>query len=122
MDEIEKSLWNDYKNISNLIGDMSIVDDVEAYKIVLEDRDKIRNELIKLEQIKQEERVNNVKVKSENKRDNFHNIITVGSVVLQTGFGLFALITTFEFDKSATITSTLGRGILNSCIPKIIRK
>lgn len=122
MDEIEKELWNDYKNISNLIDDMSIVDDVEAYKIVLEDRDKIRNELIKLEQIKQEERVNNVKVKSENKRDNFHNIITVGSVVLQTGFGLFALITTFEFDKSATITSTLGRGILNSCIPKIIRK
>ena len=51
--KIEDALWQDYEDASQRIDELSI-ENVESYRIALEDRDKIRNELIKLEQMKNE--------------------------------------------------------------------
>ena len=100
---------------------------------LLEERDKIRNEIIKLEQsildaevkkaqLEAEAKSKAAQIEAENKRDKIRNRITVGTFVVSTMFSAYAVFKTFKFDKEATITSTLGRNILNSAIPKMFRR
>lgn len=109
MSKIEEALWQDYKAISDRIEVLDI--ESEGYEAALEERDKLRNELLKLEQIE-----------SENKREKIRNGITVGTFVVSTGVSLYAIAKTFKFDQVATVTSTLGRNILNGVVPKIMKR
>ena len=109
MSKIEEALWQDYKAISDRIEVLDI--ESEGYEAALGERDKLRNELLKLEQIE-----------SENKREKIRNGITVGTFVVSTGVSLYAIAKTFKFDQVATVTSTLGRNILNGVVPKIMKR
>ena len=94
----------------------------EAYANAQETKDKIRNELIKLEQIKQEENNNDIQTKSEFRKDLIHNLISIGTFGITTALSAWTIIKTFKFDETGTVTSTLGRGTLNSVIPKMLKK
>ena len=122
MTNIKKALWEDYKAVNDLIDDLSIDDEGGAYKIALEERDKIRNELIKLVQIEQEDKTNYKQIQSENKRDKIRNIINVVTFGVSTCVSVYSIIRTFKFDQTATVTSTLGRNILNGVVPKMLKR
>lgn len=113
MNNIKEALWHDYNNVSGCIEGMEIGSD--EYEVASKERDNIRNELIKLEQVEKE-------TKSENKREWIRNTITVVTFVVSTIISVKAINKTFEFDQESTVTSTLGRGILNGVIPKFTKR
>lgn len=120
MSKIEEALWQDYKATSDLIGGLEA--NSENYKTALEERDRLRNELIKLEQIEQDKQMKESQIKSENERERIRNMITIGTFVVSTGVSLYAIGKTFKFDQVATVTSTLGRNILNGVVPKMLKR
>lgn len=121
MKKIEEALWSDYKDVSNLIKGMD-TKQTEIYKTTLEERDKIRNEIIKLKQIHQEKIMSDSKIESENRRDRVRNRITLATFGVTTLVSVYAMLRTFKFDQGSTVTSTLGRGILNGFIPKLPKR
>lgn len=120
MDKIKDALWQDYKASGKLISELDA--NSEKYKTALEERDKLRNELIKLEQIEQDREVKLSQIKSEDEREKIRNGITIGTFVVSTGISVYAIAKTFKFDQVATVTSTLGRNILNGVVPKMLKR
>ena len=132
MDKIKKTLWSDYDKVSNQINDVTDVNN-DKYKLLLEERDKVRNELIKLEQtkieadLKKQQLETEVKnkeaqIKAEDQRESVRNKITIGTFLVTTGISVYAIIRTFKFDETGTVTSTLGRNILTSAMPKMFKR
>ena len=119
--KIEEALWSDYKKTSDLIDGLNI-ENVDSYKIAMEDRDKIRTELIKIEQMKNEERTQIEQQKNDSKKDFIKNTISTITFGITTIVSIYTINKTFKFDQEATVTSTLGRGILNSVIPKFSKR
>lgn len=120
MSKIKEALWKDYKAISDLIDGLDVKS--ERYQASLEERDRLRNELIKLEQIELERETKLSQIKSENEREKIRNGITIGTFVVSTGISVYAIAKTFKFDQVATVTSTLGRNILNGVVPKMLKR
>ena len=120
MNKIKETLWTDYKKVSERI-DVSNIDS-DNYELLLEERDKLRNELIKLEQATMETEIKRGQLEAENKREKIRNQITIGTFIASTGVSIWAILRTFKFDETATVTSTMGRGILNGFIPKMFKK
>lgn len=120
MNKIKEALWKDYDEANKQIKDLDAKSD--RYQVLLEEKDKVRNEMIELTKIEQEKSIKISQIQSEDKRERFRNMITIGTFIITTGVSIFAIAKTFKFDQEATITSTLGRNILNSVIPKIQRK
>lgn len=120
MCKIEEALWQDYEKASKVIGTLDIGS--EEYSEALEERDKLRGELIKLKQIEDEKNAKIAQIESENKREKIRNGITIGTFVVSTGVSLYAIVKTFKFDQVATVTSTLGRNILNGVVPKMLKR
>ena len=120
--KIEDALWADYKKASDLVEGLSIGDNNEIYKMALEDRDKVRTELIKMEQMKNEEQTQLLQVKNESKWNWIKFGITLTTLGINLAFSSWAMRKTFEFDQEGTVTSTLGRGILNNSIPKLFKR
>ncbi len=118
--KIEEALWQDYKDADELINSLSI-ENVDSYRIAVEDRDKIRNELIKLEQMENEKETQNKQLKSESKKELIHNTLSMITFGVTTGLSIYTIIRTFKFDQTSTVTSTLGRNALNGVIPKLKR-
>lgn len=132
MDKIKKTLWSDYDKVSNQIDGVTDVNN-EKYKLLLEERDKVRNELIKLEQtkieadLKKQQLETEVKnkeaqIKADDQREAVRNKITIGTFLVTTGISVYAIIRTFKFDETGTVTSTLGRNILTSAMPKMFKR
>lgn len=120
MSKIEEALWNDYKAISDLIGGLD--NKSERYQASLEERDRLRNELIKLQQIELDRETKIYQIEAEDKRERIRNGITIGTFVVTTGVSVYAIAKTFKFDQVATVTSTLGRNILNGVVPKMLKR
>lgn len=120
MNEIKEALWKDYRKVSELI-DFADSND-ERYKSLLEERDKLRNELIKFEQNRSDAEIKKAQIEAEDKREKIRNNITIGTFTVSTGLSLYAIVRTFKFDQESTVTSTLGRNILNGVIPKMFKK
>lgn len=120
MNKIENTLWDNYEAIDRLIQSTEI--DKKEYSMLLEERDKIRNELINIDQFDQEIDVKISQIECDNIKDKIRNGITIGTFIISTGVSVYAISKTFKFDQVATITSTLGRGILNGVIPKMGKK
>lgn len=127
MERINETLWTDYNSVSSQIDAGEHTED--KYKLLLEERDKLRNELIKLaqtnieaalkeQQMKAEAEVKAAQIEAENKREMIRNYITVGTFAVTTVVSIFGIYKTFYFDDKSTVTSTLGRAILNGVIPK----
>ena len=121
MNKIEEALWQDYKKVSSRIEGIGEVDSNE-YKEAVQERDNIRNELLKLEQIKKETNVKVSQINSENKREKIRNVITIGTFAVSTIVSVCTINKTFKFDQVSTVTSTLGRGILNGVVPKLFKR
>ena len=117
---IEEALWKDYGELGDLISVMG--NDDERKRGVLEERDKIRNELLKLEQSRNEMRIKREEINAEDEREKIRNRITIVTFGISTAISLYAIVKTFRFDQDSTVTSTLGRNILNSFIPKLFKK
>lgn len=117
MSKIEETLWSNYEDVNDLIEGTDITSN--EYKLLLEERDKIRNELITIDQFDQEIDVKISQIECDNMKDRVRNGITIGTFLISTGISVYAISKTFKFDQVATITSTLGRNILNGVIPKM---
>lgn len=120
MKRIKETLWQDYEKVSQQIKDLKVED--SNYNLLLEERDKIRNELIKLEQTDIETNLKRSQMEVESKREKVRNNITIGTFAITTGISLYSIIKTFKFDQGATVTSTLGRNILNGVVPKMFKR
>lgn len=120
MEKIKNALWQDYKKVSDQINGLDVKS--EGYTAALEERDRLRNELIKLEQVDQDRSVKLSQIEAEDKREKIRNGITIGTFVVTTGVSVYAIAKTFKFDQVATVTSTLGRNILNGVVPKMLKR
>lgn len=120
MNKIKETLWADYKKVSEKLGVITAND--ERYELLLEERDKIRNELIKFEQATMDTNLKQCQIEAENKREKIRNQITIGTFTVSTLVSVWAIAKTFKFDEAGTVTSTLGRNILNGVIPKMFKR
>ena len=120
MNKVKETLWADYKKVSKQIESLEITD--AKYELLLEERDKLRNELIKFEQTNLETNLKKSQIEAEDKREKVRNQITIGTFVVSTGVSVYAIVKTFKFDQVATVTSTLGRNILNGVVPKMFKR
>lgn len=117
MSKIEETLWSNYENVNSLIESTQVGSN--EYKTLLEERDKIRNELINIDQFDQEIDVKISQIECDNMRERIRNGINIGTFIITTTVSVYAISKTFKFDQVATVTSTLGRNILSGVVPKM---
>lgn len=120
MSKIEETLWKNYEEVNDLIDRVDISS--KECSILFEERDKIRNELINIDQFEQEIDVKISQIECDNMKDRIRNGITIGTFVITSGISIYAISKTFKFDQVGTITSTLGRNILSGVVPKLGKK
>lgn len=120
MSKVTDALWKNYEEVNEKL---LVIDAEDArYQMLLDERDKLRNELIKREQVKMETDVKRSQIEAEDKREKTRNIITVGTFVVSTGVGIWTVLKTFRFDQESTITSTLGRNSISNVVSKMFKR
>ena len=117
---IREAIWANYDEIQKEIK--SIGENDETYEIKLEERDKIRNELLKLEQLRNDREIKNMQFEIDKKNEFIRNLITIGTFSINFIGCVYLTIKSFDFDKESTMTSTMGRGILSNFMPKLFKK
>ena len=120
MSKIEDALWEEYDHLGDLIKVIDNEDDRKSS--LLKQRNDIRMELIKLEQSRSEGLIKRAEIRAEDEREKARNRINIIMFSVSTSLSLFTIIKTFRFDQEGTITSTLGRNILNGVIPKMFKR
>lgn len=116
MERIKEALWEDYEETKKLLEDLE--PGTDEYKMVSAEVDNIRKELIDVGKTDIESDIKKTQIEEDTKREKTKNCITIGTFTVTTGLSLYALLRTFKFDETDTVTSTLGRNILNSFLPK----
>lgn len=117
---IREAIWANYDEIQKEIKCIGENDD--TYEIKLEERDKIRNELLKLEQLRNDREIKNIQFEIDKKNEFIRNLITIGTFSINFISCVYFTIKSFDFDKESTMTSTMGRGILSNFMPKLFKK
>ena len=117
---IREALWANYNAIEKEINEMNGND--ENYEIKLEERDKIRNELLKLEQLTNDKQIKHLQFEIDKKNEFIRNLITIGTFSVNFIGCVYFTFKSFDFDKQSTMTSTMGRGILSNFMPKLFKK
>ena len=128
--KIEEALWNDYNDAKSKLDGLSL-DDKKA-EVLIKERDNIRNELIEYDksvkelELKKQLSENDVKLKSkqlttEQKNKLMRNGIAIGTFLISTTVSIFTIVKTFRFDEESSVTSTMGRGVLNGVVPKLFK-
>ena len=120
MENLKKALWADYEDNSGVMDSLEIGS--AEYKIFMEERDKIRNELIKVEQIEEDRETKKQQIESDNKNELIRNRITIGTFIASTVVSIYTVVRTFKFDQESTVTSTLGRNVLTNVTSKIFKR
>lgn len=124
MEKIDEALWAEYERVSKAVDSW----EGDVHDTIFIELQKQKNELlinlnknhlsdvnvnIEMAKLKTEKEIKEYEQEQENKRNLFKGICTLviggGSLLIS----IIGLKKTFEFDKTATITSTLGRGIVN---------
>lgn len=116
MEKIKEALWKDYEEKTSKLE--SLEPGTDEYRVVSTEIDNIRKELIDVGKTEADKEVKENQIQSEAKRDKTKNRITIGTFIVSTGVSLYAISQTFKFDEFKTVTSTMGRNILNSFLPK----
>ncbi len=116
MHKTREALWSDYDYVSGQIKSLTVED--EKYEMMLRERDNIRNQLLKLEQIESEKKINDSQIETDLRKDTIRNVISVFTFGVSTIVSICSIAKTFKFDQNSSVTSTLGRNILNGVIPK----
>ena len=119
MNELKQTLKADYERVSKQIESLEVKD--ANYELLLEERDKVRNELLKVEQASLEANIKKSQMEAENNREKIRNGITIGTFVVTTGVSIWTVLKTFRFDEDSTITSTLGRNSLNNVVSNMTK-
>lgn len=109
MNDLKQALWQDYKDADVIWKSSEVGSD--DYKRWMEEKERIRNELIKVEQIE-----------AENNREKVRNMITVGTFGVSTLVGIWTVVKTFKFDNVATVTSTLGRSNIMNTVSRMFKR
>jgi hypothetical protein len=128
--KIEEALWNDYNDAKSQLEGLAL-DDKKA-EVLLKERDNIRNELIEYDKsvrevdLKRQLSVEDSKIKSmqlttDQKNELMRNAITIGTFLVSTTVSIITIVKTFEFDRDSSVTSTMGRGVLNGVVPKLFK-
>lgn len=101
MKELERILLEEYYGDRNKLDDLEV--GTEEYKTVLEDKQKTVSDLVKVKQIE-----------SENNREKYRNWIAVGTTLFVGFHEWRKLVKVLKFDEVSTVTSTMGRSIINN--------
>lgn len=109
MKEAKEALWKNYKEINDRIECLGEQD--ERYGVLVEKREKVMNDIIKLEQID-----------SENKREKNRNIATYVTLGVTTVSGLIVAFKSFRFDEDSTMTSTIGRSSVTNMVSRLFKR
>lgn len=128
--KIEEALWDDYNDAKSQLKGLAL-DDKKA-EVLLKERDNIRNELIEYDKsvrevdLKRQLSVEDSKIKSmqlttDQKNELMRNAITIGTFLVSTTVSIITIVKTFEFDRDSSVTSTMGRGVLNGVVPKLFK-
>lgn len=116
MKETRDLLISDYKKVTDLL---SVVPESDTrQEQLMKERDNIRQELIKLDSAATEMTMRGKELAEENRREKIRNGITITTFIVSTCVSVYAIVRTFRFDENGTVTSTLGRGILNGIVPR----
>lgn len=84
---------------------------IELEKLDIEHQEKIKDREI--------DRELKLKQMSEERKDRFiKNSITVGTFVITTGVTIWGVLASFKFEEEGSITTILGRGLINKLLPK----
>lgn len=109
MKETKEALWKNYKEITDRIECLGEQD--ERYGVLVEKREKVMSDIIKLEQIE-----------SENKREQNRNIATYVTLGVTTVSGLIVAFKSFRFDEDSTMTSTIGRTSVTNMVSRLFKR
>lgn len=123
-EKLNQTLWNEYERFEqstlNWEGDVNDPLFVELQKNridVLKEINKNHlsnvNEKVELKKIESGKEIKQYEQEQENKRNYFKGFCTLVIGCSSLIISVISLKKTFEFDKTATFTSTLGRGIVN---------
>ena len=116
MTDVEKILIEDYNHTNELL---KVVDkNNDGYEDLLRDRDNLRNELLRLESIKEDSKIRKEELNTNRKQERIRNVLNVGMFGISTAIYTYFICRTFKFDENGTVTSTLGHNILNGIVPR----
>ena len=109
MKEFMDALWGDYNEEKQKLKEMERNSD--EYKETLKHIEEIQSMILKTEQLEYDKR-----------KDKINVGITICGILVSLGYGVWQTNKTFKFDGVATVTSTMGRRILNGDLPKLFFK
>ena len=109
MNDTKETLWKNYKEIDNRIECLGEQD--ERYGVLVEKREKVMNDIIKL-----------VQIESENKRERNRNIAAYVALGVTTISGLIVAFKSFRFDEDSTMTSTIGRTSVTNMVSRLFKR
>lgn len=120
MNKVEEALWKNFEDVETQIKSVNV--ESEQYNTLLDERDKLRNQLIKIKQLELDEKIKNNQLEFEKENEFIKNGIAIGTFSINLLVCVGMAIKTFKFDTTSTVTSTMGRGILNNFIPKLFKR
>ena len=120
MKTVKEALWQNYEDVEQQIKESSV--ESEQYGILLDERDKIRNQLIKMEQLNQDKIVKANQLDFEKQSELIRNGLSIATFSINLLVCVGMAMKTFKFDNTSAVTSTMGRGILNNFIPKLFKR
>lgn len=103
-DNLQELLLKDYEKIKE---ESVEINDLKDYQKQISLQNELVNKIVDLEKIRTDEKIEKRK-----------HIITIITFTITTAVSIYMANKTFKFDQSDSITSTLGKNILNNFIPK----
>ena len=103
-DNLQELLLKDYEKIKE---ESVEINDLKDYQKQISLQNELANKIVDLEKIRTDEKIEKRK-----------HIITIITFTVTTAVSIYMANKTFKFDQSDSITSTLGKNILNNFIPK----
>lgn len=103
-DNLQELLLKDYEKIKE---ESVEINDLKDYQKQISLQNELVNKIVDLEKIRTDEKIEKRK-----------HIITIITFTVTTAVSIYMANKTFKFDQSDSITSTLGKNILNNFIPK----
>lgn len=127
MKEVKKKLVEEFCEDADGLRDLELGS--EQYRSSVDGITKIADRLIRIEEVeidremraRQLEADNAIKsrqLRDERKDRVIKNSIGIGTFIVTTALSVWGINKTFKFDATDTVTSTLGRKILNDLIPR----
>lgn len=116
MEELREAMWEEYELKKILLTNYKPGSD--EYGVIAGELDSLRKELLDLDKTESDHELKRELTTVESNKEDIRNKITIVTFAVTTLTSLYAMAQTFKFDEFKTVTSTLGRSILNGFVPK----